>query len=72
MYVPLSTVNSAVIRIQDLKLPQQLKLIKSSQAISHVSWLKITEISGTISAPIIGSDQTSDPDVSERWSLKHP
>jgi hypothetical protein len=67
--VALSTLNNAVIKIRDLKLSQRLKLIKSSQAISHVSRLKITEVSGTISAPITvtgsdvssGSDQTSDP-----------
>jgi hypothetical protein len=28
-------------------------LIKSSRAISRVSWLKITDVSGTISVPII-------------------
>jgi hypothetical protein len=53
VFVPLSTLNGAIIRIQDLKLPQQVKLIKFSHVISHVSWLKITDISGTISAPII-------------------
>jgi hypothetical protein len=38
--------------IQDLKLSRPLKLIKSSPAISRVSWLKTTDVSGTISLPI--------------------
>jgi hypothetical protein len=37
----------------DLKLSQRLILIKISRAISRVSWLNITDISGTISVPII-------------------
>jgi hypothetical protein len=37
----------------DLKLSQRLTLIKYSRAISCVSWLKITDVSGTISVPII-------------------
>jgi len=37
----------------DLKLTQRLTLIKSSLAISHVSWLKFTDVSGTFSIPII-------------------
>jgi hypothetical protein len=32
-------------------LPWQLTLIKSSGVISRVRWLKITGVSGTISAP---------------------
>jgi hypothetical protein len=31
----------------------QSRLIKSSQAIRRVSWLKITDVSGTISVPLI-------------------
>jgi hypothetical protein len=39
-------------RKHDVKLPWWPTLIESSWTISHVSWLKIASISGTISIPI--------------------
>jgi hypothetical protein len=36
-----------------MKLSRLLKFVKPSQAISRANWLKITDVSGTISAPII-------------------
>jgi hypothetical protein len=35
----------------DLKLSRRLTLIKPSQAVSRVSWLKLTDVSGTMSVP---------------------
>jgi hypothetical protein len=39
--------------MHELKLLQRLTLIMSSRAISHVNLLKVTDVSGTISVPII-------------------
>jgi len=51
---PRNTIQSqTVIVMYDVKLTWQLPLIKFFQSISCVSWLKITNISGTISVPII-------------------
>jgi hypothetical protein len=44
--------SEARIAQSDLKPSQGLKLIKSSGGISRVSWLKMTDISGTIPVPI--------------------
>jgi hypothetical protein len=39
------------IRLYNLQLSRRLTLIKSSRAIIHVRWLKITDVSGTSFAP---------------------
>jgi hypothetical protein len=46
------TTETNLLHLYDLKLPQQLSLIMSSQAISRNCWLEITDVSGAISVCI--------------------
>jgi hypothetical protein len=43
---------------EDVKLPQQLKLIQSSQAVSHISTFEITEFQASPLSLSAGSDVT--------------
>jgi hypothetical protein len=52
--------------LYDLKLPRRLELIKYFRIINNVRWLKIADVSETISVPIIRASGIRSPIDGER------